>query len=92
VTDVEASVCFESVVHHQPQAEDVHTMEFAGGSCGLSLHKPAGDAANPLKVVSFFEDGHLHAGFVGWKREEMVLEGLLDLLFVKIQYLMENNI
>jgi non-ribosomal peptide synthetase component F/aryl carrier-like protein len=90
--DAKTSVFFESVVHHQPQAEDVNAMRFAGESCALSLHKPAGDAANPLKVVSFFEDGNLHAGLVGWKSEERVLEDVLDSLLVKVQYLMQEHI
>jgi non-ribosomal peptide synthetase component F/aryl carrier-like protein len=87
-----APVFFGSVVHHQPQAEDVNAMDFAGGTCALSLHKPAGDAANPIKVVSFFEDAHLHAGLVGWKSEERVLEDLLDGLLVKAEHLMHERI
>ena len=43
----------------------------------MDLLSPHGDAAYPLKVVSFFEKGKLHVGVVGSEAEEEVVEGLL---------------
>ncbi|KAJ4300587.1 Nonribosomal peptide synthetase 4 [Collariella sp. IMI 366227] len=44
---------FDSVVHHQDW-EDVDEMPFAGGKCKVDVVNPHGDAARPVKVVSFF--------------------------------------
>ncbi|ODM24092.1 hypothetical protein SI65_01682 [Aspergillus cristatus] len=55
---------FDSIVHHQDW-EDFDSMPFARGSCRVDVQNPHGDAAYPIKVVSFAKDGQLHAGIVG---------------------------
>ncbi|PNS13947.1 Nonribosomal peptide synthetase 2 [Sphaceloma murrayae] len=67
---------FDSVVHHQ-DAEDFDTMTFAGMECGVDILNPDGDAAWPLKVVSFVKDGTTHAGIVGSARDESLIDILL---------------
>lgn len=63
---------FDSIVHHQDW-DDSDTMDFAAGrQVKLAIANPHGDAAYPLKVVSFVKEGtstsgggELHVGIVG---------------------------
>jgi hypothetical protein len=77
-------VFFDSVVHHQ-DFEDFDTMSFADGSCRVEVLNPHGDAALPLKVVSFVRDGRTHVGIVGSEGSSEVVEVLLDNLVGAIQ-------
>ncbi|RAL15825.1 nonribosomal peptide synthase SidD [Aspergillus homomorphus CBS 101889] len=68
---------FDSLVHHQ-DFEDFDSMPFAGGQCGVDILNPHGDAAYPVKVVSFVKAGRLHLGVVGSEEEEVkMLLGLV---------------
>lgn len=60
------AMSFDSIVHHQDW-DDSDKMDFAGGkeSVRLEIANPHGDAAYPLKVVSFVREGALHVGVVG---------------------------
>jgi amino acid adenylation domain-containing protein len=75
---------FDSIVHHQ-DVEDFDAMPFAGGSCRVEVLKPHGDAAYPLKVVSFVRGGQMHVGVVGSEREPMFVDAVLDELAATVQ-------
>lgn len=64
--DVEGATNFDSIVHHQDW-DDADQMDFAGGkgNVRLGMASPHGEAAYPLKVVSFVREGALHVGIVG---------------------------
>ncbi|KAK4131434.1 synthetase-like protein [Trichocladium antarcticum] len=59
---------FDSVVHHQDW-EDFDAMPFAAGECEVGILNPHGDAACPLKAVSFVREGEVHVGVVGSEAE-----------------------
>ncbi|PWY86798.1 nonribosomal siderophore peptide synthase Sid2 [Aspergillus heteromorphus CBS 117.55] len=63
-----ASGYFGSIVHHQDW-DDADSMSFGGKECGVDLLTPAGDSAQPMKVVSFVKAGVVHVGVVGWENE-----------------------
>ncbi|RMJ28839.1 non-ribosomal peptide synthetase [Aspergillus sp. HF37] len=75
---------FDSIVHHQ-DVEDFDSMPFAGESCRVEVLKPHGDAAYPLKVVSFVQGGQMHVGVVGSEREPMFVDAVLDELAATVQ-------
>ncbi|GAQ44074.1 nonribosomal siderophore peptide synthase Sid2 [Aspergillus niger] len=66
-----------SVVHHQDW-DDFDEMPFAGGKCKVDILNPDGDAADPMKVVSFVKEGVMHVGVVGWEGEETVVDEVLN--------------
>ncbi|KAL2851960.1 hypothetical protein BJY01DRAFT_232726 [Aspergillus pseudoustus] len=72
-----APAFFDSMVHHQDH-EDFDTMPFAGGECKVDISNPHGDAAYPVKVVSFVRDEQLHFGVVGSENEVGFVDGVLD--------------
>ncbi|OAL47340.1 NRPS6, nonribosomal peptide synthase [Pyrenochaeta sp. DS3sAY3a] len=77
---------FDSLVHHQ-DFEEFDTMPFAGGSCKVDISNPHGDAAYPLKAVSFVQGGQMHVGFVGSERDLAFVETTLEELVTTIQEL-----
>ncbi|KAL4795243.1 hypothetical protein BDV19DRAFT_175558 [Aspergillus venezuelensis] len=70
------SAFFDSMVHHQDH-EDFDSMPFAGSSCKVDISNPHGDAAYPVKVVSFVRDGKLQFGVVGSERDEVFVDEVL---------------
>lgn len=70
---------FDSMVHHQDH-EDFDAMPFAGGECKVDISNPHGDAAHPVKVVSFVRKGELHFGVVGSERDVEFVDEVLDQL------------
>ncbi|EED13785.1 nonribosomal peptide synthase SidD [Talaromyces stipitatus ATCC 10500] len=72
----ERRLFFDSVVHHQ-DFEDFDTMPFAGGNCKVDILSPHGDSADPLKVVSFVQEGKLHVGIVGSEHDLEFVDTLL---------------
>ncbi|PYH91755.1 nonribosomal siderophore peptide synthase Sid2 [Aspergillus ellipticus CBS 707.79] len=68
---------YDSVVHHQDW-DDFDVMPFAGGECKVDILAPHGDAAWPMKVVSFGKDGVLNVGVVGSVRDEEFVDGVLE--------------
>jgi aryl carrier-like protein len=84
---------FDSVVHHQ-DFEDFDTMPFAGGSCKVDIWSPHGDAAHPLKVVSFFPTGgdpRMHVGVVGSGNDSPLVTEVLDELAATVQELADGR-
>jgi aryl carrier-like protein len=81
---------FDSVVHHQDH-DDFDTMPFAGGECRVDIANPHGDAAWPLKVVSYVKkvDGReeLVVGIVGAEKAKTVVSGLLEELVGAVERL-----
>ncbi|EXJ54881.1 uncharacterized protein A1O5_12947 [Cladophialophora psammophila CBS 110553] len=75
---------FDSVVHHQ-DFEDFDTMPFAGGACKVEIQNPHGDAAHPLKVVSFVQSGQTHVGVVGSESDQAFIQALLADLAAAIE-------
>jgi hypothetical protein len=67
---------FDSVVHHQDW-DDFDEMPFAGGKCRVDIVNPHGDAARPVKVVSFVKEGKMHVGVVGSEKDGEFVDGLL---------------
>ncbi|KFY50456.1 hypothetical protein V495_00256 [Pseudogymnoascus sp. VKM F-4514 (FW-929)] len=65
-----------SIVHHQ-DFEDFDTMPFAGGECKVDILNPHGDAAAPLKAISFTKGGVLHVGIVGSERDAAFVDLIL---------------
>lgn len=53
-------------------------MPFDNGSCRVEILNPHGDAAYPLKVVSFFKNGKLNVGVVGSQADLALVEPLLE--------------
>ncbi|KAL4803517.1 hypothetical protein BDV18DRAFT_166422 [Aspergillus unguis] len=70
---------YDSLVHHQDH-EDFDAMPFAGSECKVDISNPHGDAAFPMKVVSFVRQGELHFGVVGSERDEAFVRETLDSL------------
>ncbi|KAI0123174.1 nonribosomal siderophore peptide synthase Sid2 [Xylariales sp. AK1849] len=77
---------FDSIVHHQ-DFEDYDTMPFAGASCRVDILNPHGDAAYPLKAVSFVRGGKLHVGVVGSTRDSTFVDSILTELAAAVQEL-----
>lgn len=75
---------FESIVHHQ-EWDDFDTMPFAGGECKVDILNPHGDAATPLKAVSFVREGQMHVGVVGREKNTTFVNKTLDELAATIQ-------
>ncbi|KIW72922.1 hypothetical protein PV04_01081 [Phialophora macrospora] len=75
---------FDSVVHHQ-DFEDYDTMPFAGGACKVEIQNPHGDAAHPLKAVSFVQSGQTHVGVVGSETDQGLVEALLAELAATVE-------
>ncbi|KAL4933411.1 nonribosomal peptide synthase SidD [Aspergillus undulatus] len=77
---------FDSMVHHQDH-EDFDSMPFAGTSCKVDIANPHGDAAYPVKVVSFVRNNKLHFGVVGSERDEVLVDEVLDNLVSVVEEL-----
>lgn len=77
---------FDSIVHHQ-DFEDFDHMPFANGSCRVDILNPHGDAAYPLKAVSFFKQGRLYAGLVGSQADLAFIDSLLTELVDTVEEL-----
>ncbi|CAI7605264.1 unnamed protein product [Penicillium discolor] len=77
---------FDSIVHHQDW-DDFDDMPFAGSSCKVDISNPHGDAAYPLKAVSFVRGGKMHVGFVGSEKDEKFVDATLDELAAAVQEL-----
>jgi hypothetical protein len=77
---------FDSVVHHQDH-DDFDSMGFAGGECRVDIANPHGDAAWPLKVVSYVKKEELVVGIVGAEKATGVVEALLDELVGAVERL-----
>jgi hypothetical protein len=77
---------FDSIVHHQDWA-DFDDMPFAGTSCKVDISNPHGDAAYPLKAVSFAKGGKMHVGFVGSEKDAAFVDATLDDLAIAVQEL-----
>ncbi|ROV92122.1 hypothetical protein VSDG_07569 [Cytospora chrysosperma] len=75
---------FDSIVHHQ-DFEDFDTMPFAGRTPKVDILNPHGDAAYPLKAVSFIRDGGLYVGVVGSERDTDFVASILAKLVVAVQ-------
>ena len=81
---------FDSIVHHQDW-DDVDSMPFAGGSCKVDITNPHGDAAYPLKAVSFVRDGEVHVGVVGSETHATFVDSLLDNLTAVVKELASSQ-
>ncbi|CAI7566436.1 unnamed protein product [Penicillium glandicola] len=77
---------FDSIVHHQDW-DDFDDMPFAGSSCKVDISNPHGDAAYPLKAVSFVRGGKMHVGFVGSEKDATFVDATLDELAAAVQEL-----
>ncbi|KAK1139705.1 Nonribosomal peptide synthetase 4 [Aspergillus melleus] len=77
---------FDSLVHHQ-DFEDFDTMPFAGGTCRVDILNPHGDAAYPMKVVSFVRGGKMHVGLVGSERDTALVDAVLGELTSTVEEL-----
>jgi amino acid adenylation domain-containing protein len=77
---------FDSMVHHQDW-EDFETMPFGGGSCRVDIANPHGDAAYPVKAVSFVKGGEIHVGVVGSERDVVFVDEVLGELVAAVQQL-----
>ena len=81
---------FDSVVHHQDW-EDVDEMAFGGGKCRVGIVNPHGDAASPMKVVSFVKGGKMHVGVVGGEGDGELVDEVLRELTAVVEGLVEGN-
>ncbi|OAL18531.1 hypothetical protein AYO22_10508 [Fonsecaea multimorphosa] len=81
---------FDSIVHHQ-DFEDYDTMPFAGGTCKVEIQNPHGDAAHPLKAVSFVQSGQTHVGVVGSESDHALIEALLAELAAAVEEISANR-
>lgn len=77
---------FDSIVHHQ-DFDDFDTMPFAGQTTRVDILNPHGDAAYPLKAVSFVRGGKLHFGVVGSERDVEYVDSILAKLVAAAQEL-----
>jgi len=77
---------FDSIVHHQ-DFEDFNTMSFAGRTCRVEILNPHGDAAHPLKAVSFTQGGQAYVGVVASERHPLFVDEMLDDLASTVQEL-----
>ncbi|KAI9371278.1 hypothetical protein BJX61DRAFT_543816 [Aspergillus egyptiacus] len=85
-TSWSSSEYFDSMVHHQDH-EDFDTMPFGGTECKVDIANPHGDAAYPVKVVSFVRGGKLHMGVVGSERDREFVEEVLSELVSVVEEL-----
>ncbi|KAF2424850.1 non-ribosomal peptide synthetase module [Tothia fuscella] len=69
---------FDSVVHYQDVIEDSDSMPFGGGNCQVDTWNPDGDAAHPLKIVSYVRGGQTYVGVVGSERDPAFVDTTLD--------------
>lgn len=76
----------DSIVHHQ-DFEDFDTMPFGSGECKVDILNPHGDAAAPLKAVSFTKGGVLHVGIVGSERDAVFVDVVLKELAAVVEEL-----
>jgi hypothetical protein len=74
------------MVHHQDW-EDFERMPFGGGSCRVDIANPHGDAAYPIKAVSFVKGGEIHVGVVGGERDVVFVDEVLGELVAAVQQL-----
>ena len=81
---------YDSIVHHQDW-EDFDTMPFAGSEVKVDVFNPHGDAAHPLKIVSFVKGGETRVGVVGSERDPVFLDKLLDELALCVGELARGN-
>lgn len=86
----DGSTFFDSVVHHQDW-EDFDDMPWAGGRCRVAIANPHGDAAWPMKAVSFLKEGRIHVGVVGGEDDKEFLEGVLGDLKAVVEELAGNE-
>ena len=84
------SSIFDSVVHHQDW-EDVDEMAFGGGKCRVGIVNPHGDAASPMKIVSFVKGGKLYVGVVGREGDAELVDEVLRELTAVVEGLVEGN-
>ncbi|KAL6810532.1 acetyl-CoA synthetase-like protein [Trichoderma camerunense] len=82
---------FDSIVHHQ-DFEDFDHMPFANGSCRVDISNPHGDAAYPLKAVSFLRQGRLNAGLVGNQADIAFIDSLLTELVNTVEELVNPTL
>lgn len=80
---------FGSVVHHQDW-EDFGAMPFAGGECRVEIANPHGDAATPVKAVSFVKSGEVHVGVVGSERDKVLVDEVLKELVEAVKGLVDR--
>ncbi|KAK2611720.1 hypothetical protein N8I77_005044 [Diaporthe amygdali] len=80
---------FDSIVHHQDW-DDSDEMPFASTTARLEILNPHGDAARPLKAVSFVKDGNLRVGLVGSERDEVLVGSILAELVTAVQELVNS--
>ncbi|KAJ5542306.1 AMP-dependent synthetase/ligase [Penicillium sp. DV-2018c] len=81
---------FDSIVHHQDW-DDFDDMPFAGSSCKVDISNPHGDAAYPLKAVSFVKGGIMHVGVVGSERDVAFVDDILGELAAAVQELSDSG-
>ncbi len=62
-------------------------MPFAGDSCKVDILNPHGDAAYPLKVVSFVRTGQLHVGVVSGESSSAFVGSVLAELAATVEEL-----
>ncbi|KAK4096517.1 nonribosomal siderophore peptide synthase Sid2 [Parathielavia hyrcaniae] len=77
---------FDSVVHHQDW-ENFDVMGFAGRECKVDILNPHGDAASPMKIVSFVKGGKMQVGVVGAEEDEELVESVLGELAAVVRQL-----
>lgn len=86
----EGEEMFDSAVHHQDH-DDFDTMPFAGGECKVDIANPHGDAAWPVKVVSYVKKSEgkeeFVVGIVGAEKARAVVEVLLGELVGAVERL-----
>ncbi|KAF7169549.1 hypothetical protein CNMCM5623_002209 [Aspergillus felis] len=81
---------FDSIVHHQDW-EDFDSMPFGGGSCRVDIANPHGDAAYPIKVVSYVKGEEIHVGVVGSERDVVFVDDVLGELVAAVEELAEQS-
>ncbi|TGO58604.1 hypothetical protein BCON_0053g00390 [Botryotinia convoluta] len=81
---------FDSIVHHQDW-DDFDTMPFAGRECKVDILNPHGDAATPVKAVTFVKDGQMHVGVVGSEKDTVFVDTALSELAAAIQELANSR-
>ena len=81
---------FPSIVHHQDW-EDFDTMSFGSGTCRVETLSPHGDAASPLKVISYVKGGQMYVGIVGSEREREIVETIFDELVEAVEELANDR-
>lgn len=77
---------FDSIVHYQDW-DDSDSMPFAGETIKVDILNPHGDAAYPLKAVSFLKDGQLHIGVVGSEKDSAFVDAIQAELMVAVEEL-----